>query len=319
LENLEIELAEIGNCVAASLADAIGVMEVYRAASPAVAAFHHWAVNPARTESREKVLISTHKLRFELDPEGARPFAIVIHRKPRAERGGELHAHLVLGNVDATGKALDDSWSKIRSERLAREIEYDSGERPVLGRHHATVWQMLQKKRPEVGAWLRAHHGDFPLKPHSAITPGARNRARASGFNIAGAKASVRRAWSEANSVTEFVGRIKEFGLEIEKGEKEANWVVIDSHGANFVGAANRLLKMRRRDFDVWFRQQQPLSIVCPDVAPRAANCDPDDLRLNFVLPLLEPHPADLKEEADPDLRVEKSNIHGVGQLTEPR
>jgi hypothetical protein len=245
-ENNLAYIGEIGRSVAETLPQLVAVMEVYRDASPAKPAFHHVTINPAADLSREKLLGAAHKVRFELDPSDTRPFAIVVHHKPRAEKGGAAkHAHLVLAHVDSKGKALDDRWIKVRTERVARELEFWLGEPALLGRHHRPVLRVLRATAPEIAMWLEASLGAEPPKPNSAFAPGARGRARKQGLDLPEAKAAVRAAWANSEGISEFRARLAEGGLELKAGDKPYVWIIQDREG-RLVGAADRLLRMRR-------------------------------------------------------------------------
>jgi hypothetical protein len=247
-ENEIAILAEIGNLIADNLSEAIEVMEVYRSASPANTALHHITINPARDLKRERLIEAVHRVRLELDPDGERPFAIVIHQKKRAEVGGSKeHAHLILAGVDARGKALDDGWTKVRTERVARELEYDLGERALLGRHHRAVLRALSKTRPEVYLWLLDAFGADPEKPQSAISPSARDLARGQNLNLPKAKANVRSVWQTANTFDEFRAGLNRVGLRIDPGKKPGVFIIVDSK-ERFIGAADRILRVGRRD-----------------------------------------------------------------------
>ncbi|QND71951.1 hypothetical protein HB776_12460 [Tardiphaga robiniae] len=227
-------------------------MEIYRdaSASRAGAALHHVTINPAKNISREQLVQAVHKIRLELDPDGTRPFAIVIHRKKRSEAGGaDEHAHLVLGAVDAIGKSLDDGWTKIRTERVARELEYELGEPALCGRHHRAVLKALYGKRPDVYLWLLNALGPDPEKPQSAISPAARNRARGQNLNLPKAKASVRAIWQKSENVDSFRNGLSQIGLRIVAGERSNVFVIVDEKG-RLIGAANRILQTRREKFN---------------------------------------------------------------------
>lgn len=251
-ENEEAILAVVGNCIAATISESIQIMEIYRDASKsgAKAALHHVTINPAKDIPREKLVEAAQRVRLELDRENCRPFAIVIHRKERAEPNGgsREHAHLVLGAVDAVGKSLDDSWTKVRTERVARELEYDFGENPLLGRHHKSVLNALCRSRPEVYVWLLDAFGPNPEKPQSAISPAARNLARSQNLNLPKAKAKVRAIWESSHSFGEFQAGLQQSGLRIVAGDKPGVWVILDQKH-RLVGAANRILKIRRAQF----------------------------------------------------------------------
>ena len=174
----------------------------------------------------------------------------MIHEKPRAEAGGsQLHAHLVLSSADDKGKCLDDGWSIIRTERVARELEYLLGEHPLVGRHHRPVLKALMNTKPEIFHWLREALGDDPEKPESAFSSRARNRARAKNLNLPKAKAAVRAVWLGAHTMTEFKLALEKLDLEIVAGDRPDVFVIIDQKG-RLVGAADRILKIQRATFN---------------------------------------------------------------------
>jgi hypothetical protein len=281
-ENELALLVEVGNSLAETLPELIEICKIYQSPTSSKASLHHLSINPATELSRERLLDAVHRVRLELDPTGKRPFGIVVHIKKRAELGGSAeHAHLILSHVDETSKALDDSFTKIRTERVARETEYDFQkkfgipESAVLGRHFRSTVKALWQTRPEVAVWLEQTFGPNPPKPNSAISSRARGRARAQGFNLPKAKAAVRAAWIAADNVTEFRANLENAGLNLRPGDKRAVWIVVDRRG-RLVGAVNRLLKMRQSEFE----QQMGVSLapesrskpITHDLGARALN-----------------------------------------------
>jgi hypothetical protein len=247
-ENVSAILAEVGNTIAATLSESVEVMEIYRASGGA--AFFHATINPGKEISYENLMIAAHAVRLELDPLETRPYAIVIHEKPRAEAGGSrLHAHLVLSSADHTGKCLDDGWSIIRTERVARELEYLLGENPLVGRHHRPVLKALMNTKPEIFHWLREALGDDREKPESAFSSQTRNRARAQNLNLPKAKAAARAVWLGASTMTEFKLELEKLGFAIVAGKRPGVFVIVDQKG-RLVGAANRILKLQRSTFN---------------------------------------------------------------------
>jgi hypothetical protein len=184
-ENVEAVIAEIGNCQAETLGEFVAIVEIYRNASLRATArspaFHHSTVNPSKDHFREKLIETAHRVRRELDPAGTRPYALVIHRKaraePRSEPGGSSseHLHLLIGAVDEHGKFLDDGWSKIKTERLCLELAYDLGEPAVVGRHFQSALRVLTRTRPEVVQWLENTVGLKRLKRSASRRSRSRN------------------------------------------------------------------------------------------------------------------------------------------------
>jgi hypothetical protein len=228
-------------------------MEIYRDASTAQAAYHHCTINPATGMSRQDLMLAAHRMRLELDPDSSRPYVIVIHRKRRAKPGGaDEHAHLVCSSCDDKGKALDDSFIVVRSERLARELEFDlnDGAKPLLGRHHSAVLRALKASRPEVAAWIQENLGTQPEKPRSSTSPKARSRAKAQGFDLPKAKAFVESCWQKSRcELSTFLNLLAEAHFQIRPGERDQVWIV-EYKDKHFVGSVDRILRMKHGFFE---------------------------------------------------------------------
>lgn len=119
-ENVEVTLAEMGNCIGDTLHEFVSVAAVYRDAAPQAdnktASFHHLTINPSVSHPRNTLIEIVHRARIELDPSGQRPYAIAIHRKPRAEAvagakagGSGEHAHLLICS-SAQPMKTENSW-----------------------------------------------------------------------------------------------------------------------------------------------------------------------------------------------------------------
>lgn len=251
LENDFVIVAEIGNSAALDVRGALRDMEILRDGSPSGAGLHHITLNPSANCSHEALLHAAHRARREFDPASSRPYVIVIHGKARAEPDSSAsHAHVVVGHVDHEGRALKDKFSKIRTERLARELEFDMGERPTLGRHHVAVLRQLRKCRPEAAAWLVKAFGENPEKPISAISSAGRNRAKRMGVNLPEARSEMRKLWQAANDIAAFRPKLAERGFEIAAGQKSGVWIVRDSKTKQIIGALDRLLKLKRLEVE---------------------------------------------------------------------
>jgi hypothetical protein len=99
---------------------------------------------------------------------------------------------------------------------------------------------------------LRQAHealGPNPEKPQSAISPGARNRARKQNLSLPKATASVRAMWQKSGNFDFFRDSLSQIGFRIVAGETEGVFVIVDEKG-RLIGAANRLLRIRRAQFN---------------------------------------------------------------------
>jgi hypothetical protein len=243
-ENAICQVA-IGNSIAGNLAAVVNDMRILRDASSCKPSFHHLSVNPALDHRSEVLTRISHRLRLELDPRGARPWAIVIHGKARVASGpGVLHAHLVVSHVDDLAHALDDSWIKIRTERLARELEWELGEPATLGRHHATVLKHLRQFNPTVANWLVNELGETPDKPKSAMSSSSRRRAQRKGISLPYLNWLVREAWSRSHNLEEFRAILAAKNIDIAQGKNAGVWVAKERNGST-IGSLERILRLR--------------------------------------------------------------------------
>lgn len=88
-ENTFVELAQLGNTLATDLPGMLKDTLIARdGVSPGSPSVFHVTPNPARSCSQGALLRVAHMARLELDPESSRPFAIIIHGKPRASGSG---------------------------------------------------------------------------------------------------------------------------------------------------------------------------------------------------------------------------------------
>lgn len=254
-ENETIEILGIGNSIASDLAGVLEDMEALKDGSAARFGLIHATINPGEERTEEQLLAYANRVRLELDPDGERPWIVVAHRKARAVSQAAHHAHLVLGTISVKiGKALNDYRSKIRTELVARLLEYESQfadatpETPTLGRHHQTVVRFLKdRKLPNVAEWLVERFGEEPELPRSAMSSRSRRRAARLNVDLPKSKAKIAVLWSQTADFSVFREALSSAGYEITPGKKADVWVVVDKNG-NTIGALDRLLRLKRRE-----------------------------------------------------------------------
>lgn len=249
-DNAFVLVAEIGNSAAADLAGVVKDMEILRDGSEATCAFHHITVDPAHDHTNETVIYAANQVRLTLDPSNERPYCVLLHKKACAgsDNKGSIHAHVVIGNVNSEGRALKDGRSKIRTEAAAKILEHELKEPCTPTRHYDAILKILQKTAPLTADWFVASLGTSPEKPRSAMSSATRARAKRAGIDLPKAKAGVAAAWSKTQEIAAFRSALTALGYSLAAGKKENVWVVIDKAG-NLIGAADRLLRMRRDEF----------------------------------------------------------------------
>lgn len=259
---------ELIHSIAPTLEAAISDMELARDGSAADAAFLHIHLSPSRDMScdelrRVAAIVASH---LEAEEHQA---ALVFHEKPRQGGEGGRHAHLVLGRVGPDGQVLPAGFEKIRLETAMRLVEFELGEAPTLGRHHASGVKWLRANgRPDVAEWLDAAHGVAPEKPGSAASPAKRQALARQGVDLPAARSIIADSWRTSDKPAAFRAALSEEGFDIAPGNKTGVWIV--TSGETEIGALDRLVKEKRTHVAVRMqeeRQHAPIPGVEADIA----------------------------------------------------
>lgn len=252
-QNLEAHLmkdavpadVEIYNSVAPNLRELMRDMQTARDAAGADAAFLHIHISPGILMSMDQLRRAAEIVREHFGA-ADHPCALVPHRKERSGGDGDLHGHLVIARCH-DGKVISSGFEKIRLETAMRLVEYELGELPTLGRHHASaVRWMRQNGREDVAAWLVAAHGENPEKPRSAASPAKRQALKRQGVDLPEAREIVKAAWASSDDAKSFRTAMREQGFDVAPGKKDGVFVVT-KNGVE-IGALDRIVKQKRRE-----------------------------------------------------------------------
>jgi len=235
---------ELFNSVAPNLSAAVEDMELARDGSSADAAFLHIHLSPARDMTRDELRQAADIVVRHLGADGHQA-ALVYHDKPRSSGEGGTHAHLVLGRVGPDGKVLESGFEKLRVETAMRIAEFELGEQPTLGRHHASGVKWLRANgRAYVADWMEAAHGPDPAKPGSAASPARRQGLARQGVDLSGVRDVVRDAWDRSDGPEALQASLREQGFDVVPGTKPGVFVV--RAGDVEIGALDRIIKEKR-------------------------------------------------------------------------
>ena len=237
---------EVVNSAAPDLHAVMADMQLARDGSRADSAFLHAYLSPSRDMSRGELREAAQIVLRHFGAEDHQA-ALVYHDKPRRGGEGGSHVHLVVGRVGPDGDVLPSGFEKIRMETAMRLVEFEMGEAPVLGRHHASaVRWMRQNGRQEAAEWLEAVYGPEPVKPRSMASPGARQGLERRGVVPGAVRETVTAAWAASDSPKAFAAAMSAEGIQIAPGEKSGVFVV--SVDGIEVGSLDRIVKQKRRE-----------------------------------------------------------------------
>lgn len=301
---------EFINSAASGLPEILRDMEISRDSTRADAAFMHMYLSPARhmtdVELRRaaKVVVS-HLGGTEHQA------ALVYHGKDRRGGDGDRHLHIVLGRVGPEGEMLPHGFDVIKMETAVRIAEYELGEQPTLGRHHASAVQWLQKNgREDVASRLIEAFGEDPEKPKSMASPGKRKELERLGINTSVARDQVQAAWTLSDSPKSFAAALAEVGLTAEPGRKDGVWIV--KAGEVEIGSLDRIIKdAKRKEISQKMKgYENATTPPTPTGNQTPFNpADPDDDNSNAPTPTIPNSPAG-NDRQDPT--PEKREIEGT-------
>lgn len=243
-------VVRIANSVAPDLPSALDDMLLARDGSRASSSFLHMHLSPARTmteqELRKAALIVLRHFGAE-----DHPAVFVMHEKQREGGQGFRHAHVVVSRVGPDGRVLPSGFEIVKMETAMRLVEYELGERPTLGRHHASAvrWMHANGCR-DVADWLEAAHGPNPAKPLGMASSAKRQSMEREGVKLGAVRQTVKSAWLGADTPEAFVAAMAIASLTVSPGDKAGVWIV--KRGEYEIGALDRILRIKRKDVSAW-------------------------------------------------------------------
>ena len=257
--------------------DLPGALHAMRRLAPArTAAFHHVALSPATDWTSDALRGAASRVVQELGGDPAtHPHVVVLHRKPSASGRGALHAHVVVAHWNGTGPGLRDAWTHLKLERLAREMEWEAGEKLTRGRHDRAIAKaLIARGRPEIAEALTAAGRDD--LPRSPITSPARQALERRGVDDAAARRAVASAWSGSDTPAALRTALAAEGLCVEQGEKAGVWVIATAAGF-VIGALDRIVRRRRAEVTAFMEEDRDDRIAPDRVgSPHPENRQPD-------------------------------------------
>lgn len=207
---------------------------------------YHVSMNPLQELSADQWERAWEIYEQEYGLEGY-AFIEVTHDKK-----GRLHKHRAYSRVDMqTEKAIKLSFTKIRNELVARQLEHAFGHGLTIGKHNKTVMSMLREQgRDEVVQWMNQHQAHMVARPiakeqfgeiqqdRRSRKSGQRRRGSEGAMTKAAVKELLEDAYAKTNNGTEFAATIAEHGLTLVREYRDRRgrskletFVVIDAGG----------------------------------------------------------------------------------------
>lgn len=207
----------------------------------------HIAFNPAEPMTDDQLAEFAGRIchEFHADPEH---ITLVIHQKD-----GSTHGHLLLPEWQQD-HILDNRFSWIRLEKLARLEEIRLGHALVAGRHDRSIAKALRQngkvhEAEFIAALVPAQPAD---KPRAAYISQAHRTAERQGLDLPKLKQLVASLWKQSDGLKSFRAALTEHGLTMREGDRKETRPgahIIEASDGVLVGSFTRLTKVRMAEF----------------------------------------------------------------------
>ena len=242
-------------------------MEMMSWASPRTKKdLYHISMNPSEELSAEQWerAWETYEEEFGLSEH---PYIEVTHDKK-----GRVHKHRVYERVDTeTEKAIKLSFTKIRNELVARQLEYAFNHQLTVGKHNRTVMlKLAEQGKEDIVTWMEQGKAHANPRPVAKDEFSELQQERRTNIKKADVKAVLQEAWATTDNGAGFETAIAEHNLLLCRGDRR-DFTVVDAQGGThsprrMLGVKSAQLRERWSDLD-----PQALLAVSESAALRAA------------------------------------------------
>lgn len=224
----ENERAEVVDSHGVFSRDVAGILAEFEAVAKGTQArkhLYHVSVSPQESATMSpKDWARTWQLHDQTQGLNGLPFVEVEH-----EKHGRTHRHRVYTRIDPqTGKARNLDWTRIKNERIARQLEVELGHTITPGKHNRAVLSTLEGEGlTEIAQQLRAA-GLASAAPAIPLYTHMEWQAAKRGAPIDQVREALAEAWHTSDSPQAFEAALAAQGFAIAQGDTQPVVVGID-------------------------------------------------------------------------------------------
>lgn len=210
----------------------------------------HFSINPGQHWTNKQMAETIDKIREEYGAKD-RPYIAVGHSKKLADGSDNKHIHLIIPER-WIGKTLDNKFAYQRNEKISRMCEYDFKHEITTGKHNKAVGHALadDEKYKELSKIILEVHANKP-RPVASYSSNDLQISKRQGIDLPKLKLEIKDIHSRSDNYKSFKSGLEDNGYQIKKGEKA---YIIETKDGTFLGSANRLLKMKKSDFEQFIK-----------------------------------------------------------------
>lgn len=210
----------------------------------------HFSINPGQKWTNKQMSETIDKIREEYGAKD-RPYIAVGHSKKLADGTDNKHIHLIIPER-WLGKTLDNKFAYQRNEKISRMCEFDFGHEITTGKHNRAVGHSLEdnEKYKELSKIMLEVHANKP-RPVASYSSNDLQISKRKGIDLPKLKLEIKDIYSRSDNYKSFKSGLEDNGYQIKKGEKA---YIIETKDGTFLGSANRLLKMKKSEFEQFIK-----------------------------------------------------------------
>ena len=205
-----------GIVASSSISGALAEMKAIGMASRCSKHLFHASISPASdknmTESQWKRVWDLHD-----EVQGTKDLSYIEVEHCKNNR---THRHRVYERVDfITGYALNLSWTRIKNERIARQLEHELGHPVIQGKHNRSVSRILHKEGLiDIAVQLDSLGSKQPVA--TDYTHQEWQQKKSDKFSLDNVRSDLADSWQESNDTKSFEASLANRGYILAQGEK---------------------------------------------------------------------------------------------------
>lgn len=180
------------------------------------------------------------------------PYIEVTHDK--GDR--PAHRHRVYERVDVNaGKALHLSHTRVRNEKVARQIEHGLGHPLTIGKHNRTVmWQLAEEGKDGIVAWMQQCKANSCQRPTANLNHFEVQQVKRSALSVEQVKAELQECFEHSVDGLSFQSAIATKNYVLARGDRR-NFVILDAYGGihsprRRIGEKAQVINDKLKDLD---------------------------------------------------------------------
>lgn len=235
----------------------------------------HVQISPSKILDKEQLMLCVQRYLEVHEIDEGHEYSVTLHTKQRADEADSHHLHLLITQCHSdTLKTLNTSYTKMKNERLSRELEVRFGENQVRGRWGKAAMKYIsddqtlgELERAEIVSKMREsglHSGDIGMTQYrSSVAQRAKRKDR--NFSLPVFALAIKRIITDTNQPKSRRQRLldafyicSQMNVKMKFGRKPG--YLLFEHEGDILSSLNRVAKISVAEMGAYVRMLQSVS-----------------------------------------------------------